>query len=421
MLHLGDCRDILPTLDDNSVDAIVTDPPYELGFMGRDWDRSGIANDVTVWAECLRVLKPGGHLAAFGGTRTYHRMACAVEDAGFEIRDSLHWLYGSGFPKSLDVGKAIDKAAGAEREVVGEKLSPTGVPYSKLHGPSSGRSGGGIMGDPVAVSRLSEMATAPATPAAQQWDGWGTALKPSHEPVVLARKPLEGTVAGNVLAWGVGGLHVDACRTSLDGMQTHWEKYAPSGKIGFSGADGERTGGAYNAAGRWPANVLLSHDPACNGVCASGCAVGELDHQSGPLHTQDPRTRAPAAVPGPNTATRFGTGAVIAYDDPKGSGASRFFPVFRYQAKAPTSERPKIDGKGWPTVKPLALMEWLVKLITPPGGVVLDPFAGTGTTLHAAQRQGFTAIGIERDELAHALALQRLDGDVQDTLFGVSA
>jgi site-specific DNA-methyltransferase (adenine-specific) len=194
-IFLGDCRDILAELDDSSVDSIVTDPPYELAFMGKKWDGTGIAFDVKMWGECLRVLKPGGHLLAFGGSRTWHRLTAAIEDAGFEIRDSIAWLYGSGFPKSLDVSKAIDKSAGAEREVVG---------IHRRHGGGSEVSGS--MSGPL--GNASELPlTAPATDAAKQWQGWGTALKPAFEPIVVARKPLAGTVAANVLEHGTGALN----------------------------------------------------------------------------------------------------------------------------------------------------------------------------------------------------------------------
>ena len=197
----GDCLEVLMTLEDNSIDSIVTDPPYELGFMGKSWDSTGIAYNVELWKECLRVLKPGGHLLAFGGTRTYHRMACAIEDAGFEIRDCIQWLYGSGFPKSLDVSKAIDKKLGAERKTVGLK------PYTNdgsIRGNSYNKGG---------YERVQLPITAPATPEAKQWEGWGTALKPANEPIVLARKPLsEKTIAENVMKWGTGGLNIEGCR-----------------------------------------------------------------------------------------------------------------------------------------------------------------------------------------------------------------
>ncbi|MEU6756040.1 site-specific DNA-methyltransferase [Streptomyces sp. NPDC046685] len=331
-----------------SVDVIVTDPPYELAFLGKSWDASGIAYSVDLWRECLRVLKPGGHLAAFGATRTYHRMAVAIEDAGFEIRDSLHWMYGSGFPKGQDVGKLIDRRRDDR--------------YA---------------------------APAPATAAAARWDGWNTALKPGHEPIVLARKPLEGPVAANVLAYGTGGINAGACKT-------------PPG----------------DEAGRWPTNILLSHAAAvqdgqlvdaCGDLCERGCPVAELDAQSGLLHSgANPRRRS---------ADKFRN----VYGDFKGQtecapvrgadsgGASRFFPVFRYQAKAPSKERPRLpDGTAHPTVKPIALMRWLVRLLTPPGGTVLDPFAGTGTTLEAARLEGFASLGVEKDPAYAELCKVRL-------------
>ena len=201
ILYQGDNRIILKEFPDNSVDSIVTDPPYELGFMGKKWDASGIAFNVEVWQEALRVLKPGGHLLAFSGSRTYHRMAVAIEDAGFEIRDQIMWIYGSGFPKSLDVSKAIDKAAGAEREVVGTR--PGGAGNGSVVG----------LGSP-SVMDVNVPITFPATAEAKQWQGWGTALKPAHEPVVVARKPLIGTVAENVLTYGTGGLNIDESRIS---------------------------------------------------------------------------------------------------------------------------------------------------------------------------------------------------------------
>jgi site-specific DNA-methyltransferase (adenine-specific) len=346
VIYNGDSLDVLAGLADGLVDSIVTDPPYELGFMGRTWDRSGIAYNVELWKQCLRVLKPGGHLLAFGGTRTSHRMACAIEDAGFEIRDSIAWLYGSGFPKSLDVSKAIDKAACAERAVIGANPN---------HRPISGVEYEGIyQGGNTGASSL----TAPATDDAKRWAGWGTALKPAHEPIVVARKPLVGTVAANVLAHGTGALNIDACRVAGDVPRTVQGQSGNQGTIYGSDQRDQRIFEPHDA-GRWPANVVLDE-----------MAAGELDEQS--------------------------------------EIASRFFPVFRYQAKAPTRERPKVDGVAHATVKPLDLMRWLVRLVTPADGIVLEPFAGSGTTVEACVAEGMRCIGIEREATYLPLIAERM-------------
>jgi site-specific DNA-methyltransferase (adenine-specific) len=324
LMH-GDCRQIIATLDDNSIHSIVTDPPYELGFMGKKWDNSGIAYDVQLWTECLRVLKPGGHLLAFGGTRTYHRMTAAIEDAGFEIRDSIHWLYGSGFPKSHDVSKGIDKAAGEQGAVIGQRK----------FGKTSTGQGAGWNANAVAATGK-QTVRAPATDAAKQWQGWGTALKPAHEPIVVARKPLVGTVAANVQQHGTGALNIDGARigraesdSSIAGNRT-----ATFGtQETQSGGDGSG-GWKQNDAGRWPANVITD---------------GSIDAEW-----------------------------------------VRYF----YCAKPSKAER-KPAANTHPTVKPLALMRYLVRLVTPPGGTVLEPFAGSGTTLAAAILEGFDAIGCE--------------------------
>jgi hypothetical protein len=209
-LYCANCRDMMPAMPPDSVDSIVTDPPYGLEFMGKGWDR-GVPG-VHFWQEALRVAKPGAHLLAFGGTRTFHRLACAIEDAGWEIRDTVMWVYGSGFPKSLDVSKAIDKAAGAEREVLG--IGAADCVYLRRGEPCQGH---GDAGKRQSGPTIHVAATAPATDAARQWDGWGTALKPAWEPIIVARKPLQGTVAANVLRWGVGGINVDACRIPANG------------------------------------------------------------------------------------------------------------------------------------------------------------------------------------------------------------
>ena len=355
----GDCLEVLRGLPDNSIDSIVTDPPYGLsntkpaqvadvlkawvtdnteavptkrgGFMGKDWD--SFVPPPAVWQECLRVLKPGGHMVVFAGSRTQDLMGLSIRLAGFEIRDMLGWIYGSGFPKSMDISKAIDKAAGAEREVVGRHKNGISRGASGMRG--EGGEGGAV--------------TAPATPEAKQWDGWGTSLKPAIEPITLARKPLDGTVAQSVLEHGVGGLNIDASRVPTDEIRVQVAQ-SSAGATSFGRG---REGGKVYDQGRFPANVLLDEN-----------AAAEVDEQS--------------------------------------DASSRFFHVFKYQAKAPKRERPVIEREDGtkvqhPTVKPAALMEWLVELVTPPSGTVLDPFAGTGTTLQAALNRGFPSIGVEQD------------------------
>jgi site-specific DNA-methyltransferase (adenine-specific) len=478
ILH-GDCLELLKTLDAESVDAVVTDPPYGLEFMGKEWDgadgfrRSLNAADVErenvfgrtsarapeyraletfqrwceAWArECLRVLKPGGHLVAFGGTRTYHRLACAIEDAGFEIRDALDWIYGTGFPKSLNVSKGIDAAAGAEREVVGK----TG----RCVGPSqAGANGIGTFKE--ANWKNSDDKTAPATDAAKQWDGWGTALKPAHEPIVLARKPLIGTVVANVLKHGTGALNVDACR--VDGgkdVPGGRARTAPQGSAygDLSKQTGDTSGWDANV-GRWPPNILLTHAPECveSGVCAEGCPVAEMDRQSGAL-TSGTGAIAQESGPGYKAAcfgahTRAVGTPMVEYGDT--GGASRFFPIFRYCAKADREERERgceglagrqrddsrIEGNPGgdnprnrgvqkrgnhhPTVKPVALMRWLVRLVTPPGGLVLDPFLGSGTTAVACKIEGMQWIGCEREAEYIAIAEARVAAAERPALLDV--
>jgi site-specific DNA-methyltransferase (adenine-specific) len=250
----GDCIEQMRNMPDNSVDSIVTDPPYGIGFMGKKWDALPPGEE---WAvECLRVLKPGGHVLAFGGTRTWHRLAVAIEDAGFEIRDSIAWMYGSGFPKSHDVSKAIDKAAGAEREVIGRKKWNPGKMLGR-----SGQSAEGYRpdGEPYPSELNGKTYTAPATESAQEWQGWGTALKPAFEPVVVARKPFPGTVAANVQTWGTGAINIDGCRLGSEGYSTGGQNRS----IGF-GDNGltEKQTRNDGAAGRWPANVVLDETTA---------------------------------------------------------------------------------------------------------------------------------------------------------------
>lgn len=396
---------------DNSVDAIVTDPPYGLSFMGKRWDYD--VPSAELWAECLRVLKPGGHLLAFAGTRTQHRMAVRIEDAGFEIRDMIAWVYGSGFPKSLDIGKAIDKAAGAERDCTQPgaiKRDAYGKDWDT--GPSQNR----------------PRFDSPTTDAAKQWDGWGSALKPALEPITLARKPLaERTIAANVLEWGTGGVNVDGCR--VEGDINNAAPYKYTGNNGNSlGQASERLrtngSGARSPLGRFPANFI--HDGSDEVVRLFPIATsGKMK----PTHTNAKRS-----VYGQNASNGYTT--METYGDT--GSAARFF----YCAKAPRSEREAgleggearqkvFNGQSeesagmapgsvedkfttrpsknhHPTVKPITLMRYLCRLVTPPGGIVLDPFAGSGTTGCAAILEGFEFIGLERDEEYAKIANQRM-------------
>lgn len=414
-LTLGDSLEKLKELGDNSVDSVVTDPPYGLAFMGKKWDYD--VPSVELWREVLRVLKPGGHLLSFGGTRTYHRMVVNIEDAGFEIRDQIMWLYGSGFPKSLDVSKAIDRAAGAEREVIGHNPKWNSKPRAMAPG-EAGRQ---------AVPAY----TAPATDDAKRWQGWGTALKPANEPIVLARKPLEKglTVAENVKKWGCGALNIDGTRIAGSIPQGPQPLFNTTGSI-YNMKTGEgRNGEMSRAEGRWPANVIFDEE-----------AAQLLDEQSGTLISKwgkQGKTKPKSMFYGEHS-----TDVALETDKYIGDsgGASRFF----YVAKASKRERnaglegmpervrniteghgrgsintSKGDGTGirenkpcanvHPTVKPVRLMEYLIKLVTPPNGIVLDPFMGSGTTGCAAVKLGFNFIGIEREQEYVEIAKRRIE------------
>lgn len=372
LIRNENCLVTLRSLPDCSIDSVVTDPPYGLAFMGKRWDYD--VPGVEVWAECLRVLKPGGHLLAFAGTRTQHRMAVRIEDAGFEIRDMIAWIYGSGFPKSLDVSKAIDKNAGAVREVVGFGKGRTGN--------SAQPNGGSTFSDDGYQWPGEFNNTAPATDAARQWDGWGTALKPALEPITVARKPLEGTVAANVQKWGTGALNVDGCR--VPGKKPDTTRGASSNASSYTlGAQGRIVD---DGRGRWPANLI--HD--------GGEDVLELFPvtKSGELK---------GALTGGGTEHLKGKKPYKYQKSTKSEGsAARFF----YCAKASKSERG--PGNTHPTVKPLALMRYLVRLVTPPGGTVLDPFMGSGTTGLAAAAEGFRFVGSELDQGYFGIAEARL-------------
>lgn len=372
LLH-GDCADVMALcLPDNSVDAIVTDPPYGLNFMGKKWDYDVPSEEI--WRECLRVLKPGGHLLAFAGTRTQHRMAVRIEDAGFELRDMIAWIYGSGFPKSLDVSKAIDKAAGVEREVLRTATDrrEDGTVYAVGHS-------GNITSN--------EAVTAAAAAA---WQGWGTALKPALEPITVARKPLVGTVAANVLAHGTGALNIDGCRV---GAETRTNASKPradrNGFVdGFVGGTQSQT----HDHGRWPANLI--HDGSDEVLAAFPVTGPSKAAPRGSVQRYDPADEGAKRPKGGNE--------VRGIDDAGGS-AARFF----YCAKASKSDRGAENNH--PTVKPTELMRYLCRLVTPPGGTVLDPFMGSGSTGKAAVLEGFRFVGCEMSEEYLTIARARID------------
>lgn len=399
-LHAGDCRASVAGLPDASIDAVVTDPPYALvsiqkrfggpnaaatkdgdvyarssaGFMGKQWDTGETAFAAGFWAEILRVLKPGGHLVAFSGTRTYHRLACAIEDAGFEIRDQLAWTYGTGFPKSHDVSKGIDRHNGDARPVIGKERLANDIRSGAL------LDAGGGDGRPA----FERDVTAAASAASAAWEGWGTALKPAWEPIVLARKPLVGTVAENVLAHGAGALNIDGCRIAVDDVEPNRRDNASIDRHGGIGGDGVLGGGAQTSRaptlqqGRFPANIV--HDGSAEVRDAFGDAPGALR----PVRGDE---RAKRTV---NAYGDFGRCDADSLPRNDAGSAARFF----YSAKADADDR---IGSKHPTVKPVDLMQWLCRLVTPPGGVVLDPFAGTGTTGEAAWREGFSAVLCERE------------------------
>ncbi|MBM84392.1 MAG: site-specific DNA-methyltransferase [Rhodospirillaceae bacterium] len=372
----GDCLETLKQLEDNSIDAVLCDPPYHLqsivkrfsaedakesqygkdglfqraskGFMGKSWDGGDIAFRTDVWRECYRVLKPGGHLVAFGGTRTIHRITCAIEDSGFEIRDMISWLYFSGFPKSHDVSKGIDRHLGAEREVVGD--------YQKRESWGKDFVGG------TGYEDTSINITKPATPQAAQWEGWGTALKPSYEPAILARKPLEKglTVAQNVLKWGTGGLNIDKSRFRYG--DSCWvgpnEKDISigSGKIGYGSQCRGLNPGTINPYGRWPANIYQCPKPS------------RAEKEAGLEHL-------PSITGAEATGREEGSAGLT----PR-AGAGRSAAEIR---------------NTHPTVKPVRLFSWLANLICRPGGIILDPFLGSGTTAVAGILEGFDIVGCE--------------------------
>lgn len=439
-LYQGDCRVIMGLMASNSIDAIVTDPPYHLvtgkkggsgaaslneqspagrsrvttGFMGQAWDGGDVAFRPETWAAALRVAKPGAYLVAFGGTRTYHRLTCAIEDAGWEIRDCLMWIFGSGFPKSLDVSKAIDKMAGVTRADLGPNPNSKGRTFDMR--------GSNLM-TPRRVDDAGDIVriTVPASEYGKEWAGWGTGLKPAYEPIIVARKPVEGTVADNVLKWGTGAMNIDGCRVGTG------EDKIDGGCVGTTALHG---GGIKTrvpvdfTTGRWPANVI--HDGSEDVVGVFPNAPGQLIDQK-----VDPGARKNQSVYGAMKRNRDEPSADSDNEGEVGfkmkpgarrmdeGSAARFF----YTAKASGSDRgheewdalPLFDEPAGafrnthPTVKPLALMRYLLTLVSRDGSLVIDPFVGSGSTLVAAKQLGRDAVGMDLDPGHLEIAIRRLD------------
>jgi site-specific DNA-methyltransferase (adenine-specific) len=354
----GDCLDKLKELENNSIDSIVTDPPYGLSFMGKKWDYD--VPSVEIWQECLRVLKPGGHLLAFAGSRTYHRMAVRIEDAGFDIRDQIMWIYGSGFPKSHNVGKSIDKMQGNQRKVVGTKAD-FALDGAKRNATKHREVGEAAKEIGHEYGYKSGWDT-PVDKGNSIGEGWGTALKPAHEPIVMARKPIEGTVAENTLQYGVGGLNIDGTRIQMqDGDKMDIRRYNAYHDTFNSYEDGESAKGKEyvvaepHEGGRWPANVIINEE-------------GDEEWK-------------------------------------------RYF----YCPKANKKDRD--EGNIHPTVKPTDLMKYLIRLVTPKDGIVLDPFMGSGSTGKAAMQEGMWFVGIEREKEYYEIAKQRIEHEMDKRKF----
>ena len=412
----GDCLEKLDEIETESVDCIITDPPYELNFMGKGWDNAGVSFDKNTWEKCLKVLKPGGYLLAFGGTRTYHRIACAIEDAGFEIRDCIMWLYGSGFPKASDIGLAIDKRKGIESKVVGE-----------------GRSGGTSR-----AYQSEETTTAGAyqlKEAQNEWRGWKSALKPAYEPIIMARKPFKGSLVDNVLENGVGGLNIDECRVGDEEISVH---NAPKGT--FAGGErgrGSDTNSYREHTGRYPANLILTYnendyDEVCGGFPNTKSQITNsklLDIRGNNYN---------------NASKNLDISYERGYSD--SGSAARYF----YCAKASKKDRDEgldslpskpmyvadnehgnlgafyvkkaggeigdtqIRKNTHPTVKPTSLMQYLVRLVAPKGATILDPFMGSGSTGKAVayenieRNKGYKFVGIEKDPEYCKIAKERI-------------
>ena len=401
-LHNYDCLNVLKMMieDEVFVDSIVTDPPYELGFMGRSWDSTGIAFQKETWELCFKVLKPGGHLLAFSGSRTYHRMAVAIEDAGFEIRDQIMWLYGSGFPKSMNVGKIIDK-----------KLRGVGIgksdPKSPLHGTKRQKiDGSNAKHDMSPLYKTQNVEYEYEHDISKQWDGWGTALKPAHEPLVLARKPIsEKSIADNVLKHRTGGINIDECR--VEGNDAKYPDTNPDFRD--QGRQSKENMGIDKLSFGQTENVkrkkVVRKSRDENGVWTNDNSG--MKAEGSEYADADPRGRFPSNV------MHDGSGSIKELFEDK----SKYF----YCAKTSKAERNQgLEKKNiHPTVKPIKLMKYLCRLITPKGGTILDPFMGSGSTGMAAKEENFDFVGIEKEEEYFNIASARIESvETKSTLEG---
>ena len=381
-LYQGSMLDMLEKIEPNSIDSIVTDPPYELNFMGKGWDNAGVSFQTDTWKKCYEVLKPGGYLLAFGGSRTFHRIACAIEDAGFDIRDTIMWLYGSGFPKSMNIGLAIDKKNGVESKVIGNgKSGTTSRAYQSEETTTSGE------------YEIKE--------AQNEWNGWGSQLKPSYEPIIVARKPFKGSLVDNVLKYGVGGINIDECRV---GNEKRTYKGCGKSNVGFIGGsfeNGSKEDVEYNVNGRFPANTILTYDetPSDERLRYFYCAkASKRDRDEGLEEFEDKEY-----ILGCNGATldnirekgHYGNG---------GNGLSTI----------------KIRKNTHPTVKPTDLMQYLVRLVSPNGATILDPFNGSGSTGKAVMYENkdknadYKYIGIDLSEEYLEISKARIEYVMKD-------
>ena len=364
-LYCGDANDILSDLE--QVDSCVTDPPYGLSFMGKAWDYD--VPGVDIWTQVLDVLKPGAHLLSFFGSRTYHRGAIPIEDAGFEIRDQLMWLYGSGFPKSHNIGKAVDKLQGNEREVVGTEKIDVGMQSGSMH-----------------AGRKTKIETRNVTKGTSEYEGWGTALKPAHEPIVMARKLIKGTVAENVLEHGTAGINIDDCRVGTESLEYRTTSYRDAKTGEFSGqGQTNHTTGQKTVEGRFPANVMHDGSEVVGDIFLGDSSgyfycpkASKKDRDEGLENFEEAQTTDGNIRSNSETARTFGANSVL---------------------------RKNVH----PTVKPTELMRYLCRLVTPKGGVVLDPFMGSGSTGKAAIMSGFKFVGIELNEEYFDIACARVE------------